>query len=66
MAGYASLHFRTRDKDWRLPVLVLCYLSSMLILPAIAIVVLGLSDTRRTIALTPAKPADGSDEPPTN
>jgi hypothetical protein len=38
----------------------------MLILPAIAIVVLGLSDTRRTIALTPAKPADGSDEPPTN
>jgi len=66
MAGYASLHFRTRDKDWRLPVLVLCYLSSMLILPAIAIVVLGLSDTRRTIALTPAKSADGSDEPPMN
>ncbi|MBP2460632.1 MULTISPECIES: DUF2232 domain-containing protein [unclassified Rhizobium] len=66
MAGYASLHFRTRDKDWRLPVLVLCYLSSMLILPAIAIVVLGLSDTRRTIALTPAKSADGRDEPPKN
>jgi hypothetical protein len=37
------------------PVLILCYLSSMLLLPAIGILLLGLSDTRRTIALTPAK-----------
>lgn len=55
MAGFASLHFRSQGKDWRVPVLVLCYLSSMLLLPAIIVLVLGLSDTRRTIALTPAR-----------
>jgi hypothetical protein len=53
MSGFASLHFRTLGKDWRLPALILCYLSTMLLLPAIAVVVLGLTDTRRTIALTP-------------
>ncbi|TDX88147.1 hypothetical protein EDE05_102119 [Neorhizobium sp. R1-B] len=55
MAGFASVHFRSQGKDWRVPVLILCYLSSMLLLPAIGILLLGLSDTRRTIALTPAK-----------
>lgn len=55
MAGFASLHFRSRGKDWRVPALVLAYLSSTLLLPAFAILVLGLMDTRRTIALTPAK-----------
>ncbi len=55
MAGFASLHFRSLGKDWRIPALVLCYLSSMLVLPMIAILILGLSDTRRTIALTPLK-----------
>lgn len=54
MAGFASLHFRSKGKDWRLPALVLAYLSSFLLLPAFLILVLGLSDTRRTIALTPA------------
>ena len=53
MAGFASIHFRSRGKDWRLPVLILAYLSSMLLLPAFAVLVLGLSDSRRTIALTP-------------
>ncbi|MGK6312749.1 DUF2232 domain-containing protein [Neorhizobium sp. DT-125] len=62
MAGFASIHFRSQGKDWRVPVLVLCYLASMLLLPAIAILVLGLSDTRRTIALTPVKAPINPDE----
>ncbi len=57
MAGFASIHFRSQGKDWRLPVLVLCYLSSIFVLPLIGILILGLSDTRRTIALTPVKGA---------
>lgn len=55
MSGFATIHFRSQGKDWRLPVLILAYLSSMLVFPAFAILVLGLMDTRRTIALTPAK-----------
>ena len=57
MAGFASLHFRSKGKDWRVPGLILCYLSTMLILPVIVIMVLGVADTRRTIALTPARGA---------
>ena len=60
LAGFAALHFRLRGKDWRLPALVLAYLSTMMLLPMIAIVVLGLSDTRRTIALTPARQTDNT------
>lgn len=55
MAGFASLHFRSKGKDWRLPVLVLAYISSLLVLPAFLILVLGLADTRRAVALTPAR-----------
>jgi hypothetical protein len=62
MSGFASLHFRSKDKDWRLPGLVLSYLSCMLLLPAIALLVLGLLDTRRTIALTPVKAGKNSGE----
>jgi hypothetical protein len=59
LSGFASLHFRTRGKDWRIPALILCYLASMLmLLPALLILVLGLSDTRKAIALTPTKDAD--------
>lgn len=61
LAGFASLHLRTRGKDWRAPALVLAYLSALLVLPAFFILVLGLSDTRRTVALTPARPADKPD-----
>lgn len=64
MAGFATIHFRSQGKDWRLPVLVLAYLSSMLIFPALAVLVFGLIDTRRTIALTPAKA--GTDQNPDN
>ena len=59
LSGFAALHFRTRGKEWRLPALILCYLASlMLMLPAFFILVLGLSDTRKAIALTPNKDAD--------
>lgn len=61
MAGFAVIHFRSQGKDWRLPVLILCYLSSMLILPLFAIVAVGLYDMRRTIALTPVKTQNHSD-----
>jgi len=58
MSGFAALHFRTRGKDWRLPALILCYLASTMMLPALFILVLGLADTRKAIALTPTKDAD--------
>lgn len=60
LSGFASLHLRSRGKDWRLPVLVLAYLSAIMILPAFFILILGLADTRRTVALTPAAKADTS------
>lgn len=55
IAGFASLHFRTRGKDFRTPLLVLAYLSSVLVLPALIILAIGLSDTRRAFALTPVR-----------
>jgi hypothetical protein len=58
LAGFASLHFRTRGKPWRLFALWLAYLSVLLLtIPVFAILILGLLDTRRTIALTPTGPA---------
>ena len=66
VSGFAALHYRTRGKDWRVPVLVICYLTSiMLTLPALFILVLGLSDTRKAIALTPHKNADTPKQPDT-
>jgi hypothetical protein len=62
MAGFAALHFRSKGKDWRLPGLVLAYLSTTLVLPALVVIILGLADTRRTIALTPAKAAKNANE----
>ncbi len=61
MAGFASLHFRMKGKDWRLPGLMLAYISSLMLLPAFLILVIGLADTRQTIALTPVS-NDPSDE----
>jgi len=57
LSGFATLHLRTRGKDWQLPVLILAYLAAFMVLPAIVILVIGLTDTRRAIALSPAKPA---------
>jgi hypothetical protein len=60
-SGFASLHYRTRGKDWRLPVLIIVYLTSLLVtLPLFVILVLGLYDTRKAIALTPNKNSDTS------
>lgn len=59
LAGFASLHFRTRGKPWRAFALWFAYVSVLLFtLPVFAILLLGLMDTRRTIALTPAGPAE--------
>jgi hypothetical protein len=63
MSGFAALHFRTRGKDWRLPALILCYLASTMMLPTLFILVLGLADTRKAIALTPTKDADAPKQP---
>lgn len=55
IAGFASLHYRTRGKDFRTPLLILAYLSATLALPSLIILAIGLSDTRRTFALTPVR-----------
>ncbi|MBD9371686.1 DUF2232 domain-containing protein [Rhizobium sp. ARZ01] len=57
LSGFAILHQRSRGKAWRLAALWLAYGSVLLFaLPVLLILVLGLTDTRRTIALTPASP----------
>jgi hypothetical protein len=59
LAGFASLHFRTRGKPWRLLALWFTYISVLLFtIPVFFILILGLMDTRRTIALTPTGPAE--------
>ncbi|WP_457584320.1 DUF2232 domain-containing protein [Ensifer canadensis] len=56
LAGFASFHFRTRGKSWRLPVLWIAYLSVLVFtIPAIFFLLTGLTDTRRTIAVTPVE-----------
>jgi len=62
MAGYASLHHRSKGRDWRLPVLILAYLSAIFMFPLFLILLLGLSDVRSTISLTPARNSDKSNE----
>ncbi|NTJ42016.1 DUF2232 domain-containing protein [Agrobacterium larrymoorei] len=62
MAGYASLHHRSKGKDWRLPVLVLAYLSAIFMFPLLIILVLGLSDVRSTISLTPTRNTEKTNE----
>ncbi|KQY19662.1 hypothetical protein [Rhizobium sp. Root482] len=55
LAGFATFHFRTRGKSWRLPVLWIGYLSVvMFTVPAFFFLLSGLMDTRRAIALSPA------------
>lgn len=61
MAGFASIHFRSRGKAGRLPLLILTYLSCILLaFPAIIVLVMGLVDTRQAIPLTSA-PGNGTD-----
>jgi hypothetical protein len=65
LSGFAALHYRTRGKDWQMPALILCYLAATFVLPLLFILVVGLSDTRKTIALTPSKGANASNQPNT-
>ncbi|WP_331373895.1 YybS family protein [Sinorhizobium chiapasense] len=54
LSGFASFHFRTRGRSWRLPVLWIAYLSVFVFtIPAVFFLLSGLTDTRRTIAVTP-------------
>jgi len=62
MAGYASLHKKARGKDWRLPVLILAYLSVVVVSLQKKILMFGLSDVRSTISLTPARKTDTTNE----
>ncbi|KAA3514525.1 DUF2232 domain-containing protein [Agrobacterium rosae] len=64
MAGYASLHHRSKGKDWRWPVLVLAYISAVFVFPLLLILVLGLSDVRSTISLTPPRNPDNNETKP--
>lgn len=64
IAGYASLHYRTRDKDFRTPLLILAYLSAVLVLPAFIIFAIGLADTRRAFALTPVRAENNTSKNP--
>ena len=58
LAGFASLHFKTRGKPWRPFALWFAYVSVLLFtIPIFVILILGLMDTRRAIALTPTGPA---------
>ncbi len=62
LSGFAVLHFRTRGKSWRLPVLWLIYLAVLMFtLPAFFILLSGLMDTRRTIALSPTGKSENTD-----
>lgn len=62
LAGFAVLHFRTKDKPSRLPLLILIYLACLLVVfPAFVILVLGLSDTRQAMPLTSAPGAGAPD-----
>lgn len=60
LAGFASLHFKTRGKPWRLLALLFTYLSVLIFtaIPILVTLLMGLMDTRRAIALTPAGPAE--------
>ena len=51
LAGLAAFHLKSRGKSWRLPALILAYLT--ISLSGILFLIAGLFDTRRAIALTP-------------
>jgi hypothetical protein len=60
LGGFGSIHLRTRGKEWRIPALILSYMATLLAFPAIFIIILGLIDTRRTVALTPPRTGGNS------
>lgn len=57
LAGFALMHFTTRGKSWRIPVIWLAYMSVILFsLPLLVFLVFGLSSTGRMSTMTPDKP----------
>ena len=64
LSGFAVLHFRTRGKAARLPLLCLTYLACVVLaFPALVVLIFGLADTRQAIPLTSAPGAGGPDTP---
>jgi len=61
LSGFAVIHNAWRDKSWALPALVLTYMFSTIL--GIVIVIIGLANPRRAIALTPNKPNENSETP---
>jgi hypothetical protein len=61
LAGFAVIHNTWRDKPWALPALVLTYMLSLFL--GLLVVVIGLANPRRAIALTPNKPNETSETP---
>ncbi|MCB1382917.1 MAG: DUF2232 domain-containing protein [Notoacmeibacter sp.] len=61
MAGFATLHARTRGADWRAPALGLAYVATVFFSPVLFLfLVAGLFDTRRQAVLSDAR---GPDKP---
>jgi hypothetical protein len=63
LAGLAAFHLKSRGKSWRMPALILAYLT--ISLSGIFFVIAGLLDTRRAIALTPVAGKKPTDTPNT-
>jgi len=62
LAGLAAFHLKSRGKSWRMPALILAYLT--ISLTGIVFLIVGMLDTRRAIALTPV--AGTKDNKPTD
>lgn len=62
LAGLARMHFASRGQSWRLPVIILSYLSLLFTFPALIFVVMGLFDTRRAIPLSSGASSDGNND----
>ena len=62
LSGFASLHNWSRGKSWRVPGLFLAYLSTLMGFGIFVMIVIGLADTKRTVALTPEKPDSGAND----
>ncbi|WP_230836698.1 DUF2232 domain-containing protein [Rhizobium sp. C1] len=64
LAGLAAFHLKSRGKSWRMPALILAYLT--ISLTGIVFLIVGLLDTRRAIALTPVAGTTKQNQPTDN
>ncbi|AGA64312.1 hypothetical protein B488_03190 [Liberibacter crescens BT-1] len=53
LSGFARLHFVTHEKNQRLLILLLAYISILFIIPMFVIAAYGLTETTRSIIMTP-------------